>query len=58
VIKRDNIAGLQLADLVVSPIGRFVLGKPVHEDFRVIEPKFRRRQGDYRGAGLVVLPKD
>jgi len=56
--KRDNIAGLQLADLVVSPIGRFVLGKSVHEDFRVIESKFRRRQGDYRGAGLVVLPKD
>ena len=26
--KNDNIAGLQLADLVVSPIGRRVLGKP------------------------------
>ena len=25
--KKDNIAGLQLADLVVSPIGRHVLGK-------------------------------
>lgn len=26
--KKKNIAGLQLADLVVSPIGRHVLGKP------------------------------
>lgn len=25
--KSDNIAGLQLADLVVTPIGRYVLGK-------------------------------
>jgi hypothetical protein len=56
--KHDNIAGLQLADLVVSPIGRFVLGKPTREDFRIIEAKFRRRLGDYRGAGLVVLPKE
>lgn len=55
--KRDNIAGLQLADLVVSPIGRFVLGKPTKEDFRIIEGKFRRRRnGNYRGYGLVILP--
>ena len=26
--KSENVAGLQLADLVVSPIGRHVLGKP------------------------------
>ncbi|MDI3340145.1 MAG: DUF3800 domain-containing protein [Sphaerobacter sp.] len=55
--KRDNLAGLQLADLVASPIGRFVLGKPTREDWRIVESKFRRRDGDYRGAGLVVLPK-
>lgn len=54
--KRENIAGLQLADLVVSPIGRFVLGKPVKEDFRIIESKFRRSKGTYHGPGLVVLP--
>lgn len=55
--KHGHIAGLQLADLVVSPIGRFVLGKAVKEDFRIIEEKFRRRGGRYEGAGLVVLPK-
>jgi len=57
--KRDLVAGLELADLVVSPIGRYVLGRPTKEDFRIVERKFRRnRMGDYRGFGLVVLPKE
>lgn len=56
--KEDNIAALQLADLVVSPIGRYVLGKHTYEDWAIIESKFRRRSGEYRGAGLVVLPRE
>lgn len=56
--KTESIAGLQLADLVVSPIGRHVLGKPEREDFRVVREKLRRNsRGEYRGFGLVVLPK-
>lgn len=56
--KQDNLAGLQLADLVVSPIGRHMLGKPVKEDWRIVEAKFRRDPaGRTRGYGLVVLPK-
>ncbi len=56
--KADNVAGLQIADLVVSPIGRHVLGKPEKEDFRVVRRKLRtNRAGEYRGVGLVVLPK-
>jgi len=55
--KHRNIAGSQLADLVVSPIGRAVLGKPTREDWEIIEQKFRRRDGRYDGPGLVVLPK-
>lgn len=55
--KRANIAGLQLADLVVSPIGRHVIGKPAREDWVIVETKFRRRNGDFDGAGLVVLPR-
>jgi hypothetical protein len=57
--KRENVAGLQLADLVVTPIGRHVLGKRVHEDFRVVEEKLRRKPatGDYLGVGLTVLPE-
>lgn len=55
--KKDNIAGLQLADLVVSPIGRHVLGKPAKEDWRVVEQKLRRsRRGQIQGYGLVILP--
>lgn len=34
--KQDNIAGLQLADLVVSPIGRHILGKPDKADWRIV----------------------
>lgn len=56
--KSANVAGLQLADLVVTPIGRKVLGKTVKEDYRVVEEKFRRsRTGQVEGYGLIVLPK-
>ena len=34
--KSENIAGLQLADLVLTPIGPYILGKPVKEDFQII----------------------
>lgn len=57
--KHENVAGLQLADLVVSPIGRHVLGKPAREDVRIVEEKLRRRAGGggYLGIGLTVLPE-
>jgi hypothetical protein len=56
--KSDNIAGLQLADLVATPIGRHVLGKPDREDYRIIEGKFRKdRHASHTGYGLVVLPR-
>jgi hypothetical protein len=56
--KRASLAGLELADLVVSPIGRFVAGRPPREDWTIIESKLRRRKGSYLGAGLVILPKE
>jgi hypothetical protein len=56
--KSENIAGLQLADLVLTPIGRYIMGKAIKEDFKIIESKFRRNQhGLWKGYGLVVLPK-
>jgi hypothetical protein len=56
--KSCGIAALELADLVVSPIGRHIVGKPPKEDFRIIEQKFRRdASGNYLGPGLVTLPK-
>lgn len=56
--KQDNVAGLQFADLVVSPIGRKALGKPTKEDWRIVREKMRRsRSGKIEGYGLVTLPK-
>lgn len=56
--KKSNLAGLQLADLVVTPIGRKILGKTVKEDYRIVESKLRRSSmGKVEGYGLVVLPK-
>ena len=57
--KKDNIAGLQLADLVVSPIGRHILGKRDHEDWEIVNQKFCSSPitGQSEGYGLVLLPK-
>lgn len=55
--KNANLSGLELADLVVSPIGRHVIGKPDREDWSIIESKFRRGWTGYEGYGLVVLPE-
>lgn len=56
--KAANLAGLQLADLVVTPIGRKVLGKTVKEDYEIVESRFRRSpRGRVDGYGLMVLPK-
>ncbi|WP_447986853.1 DUF3800 domain-containing protein [Nitrospira sp. Nam74] len=55
--KKDNLAGLQLADLVVNPIGRHVLGRRTHEDFEIVKSKLRQNSnGVYEGIGLVILP--
>ena len=57
--KKTNIAGMQLADLVVTPIGRRALRKPRHDDWRVVRRKFRRRPGStsIMGTGLIVFPR-
>jgi len=56
--KKDNIAGLQLADLVATPIGRGLLGKKDLQDYEITRSKFRtNRRGESTGFGLIVLPK-
>lgn len=55
--KKENIAGLQIADLIASPIGRSILTKKNQIDYEMIEAKFRNKGGKYLGYGLVVLPK-
>jgi hypothetical protein len=56
--KRTRNVGLELADLVVSHIGRAMAGYTRRDDWTVVESKFRCVDGDYFGAGLVVLPKE
>lgn len=56
--KTCGLIGIELADLMVSPIGRHVIGKKTKEDFRIIESKFRtNHDGNYNDWGLVILPK-
>ena len=55
--KVDNVAGLQLADLVVSPIGRHVIGKVDKEDWRIVEGKLLNVADGARGNhGLIRVP--
>lgn len=56
--KRLNIGGLQLADLVVSPIARVIIGKEPHEDWEIVQSKFRLGPTGYAGYGLVTMPKE
>jgi hypothetical protein len=58
--KKPNIAGMQLADLIVTPIGRDVLNLSTKDDEvsrRIVKTKVRHgAAGQHRGYGLVVLP--
>ena len=57
--KADGGPGLELADLVVTPLGRWIAGMPPKPDLDVVRGKLRRGpKGDWEGAGLVVLPKE
>jgi len=57
ILKSKAIGGLEIADLVVSPIGRALLKKQIKEDFKIIRKKFRRnKSGHVLGHGLIVFP--
>ena len=56
--KLDNLAGLEIADALVTPIARMVLGRPSRIDTSIIKQKMRKsRFGDIAGYGLLTLPK-
>jgi len=52
--KHDIAAGLELADLVVTPIGRHILGKRDREDWEIVS---RKMLGNTVDRGLIVLPR-
>lgn len=56
--KKCNATGLQIADLLVRPIGRFVLKrKQQNRAYEVLKKKFRRdSHGIVEGFGLKVFP--
>lgn len=57
--KEANIAGLQLIDSIITPIGRRYLNKKNHYlVYDVIKGKFRKHEcGKYTGYGLIILPR-
>lgn len=56
--KESNSCGLQLADLVARPIGRYLLDpEQPNRAFALLEPKIRRGpDGEIRGWGLTCYP--
>lgn len=58
--KSDNTAGLQLADMVASPIARHFLGKPErvgHQlGYESVFSKVRNVKGRWENVGITVLP--
>ncbi len=57
--KKPNLAATQLADLVITPIGRLAASRPPKADrvqWAVVKRKLRRHNGKIKGAGLVVRP--
>ena len=57
--KKLNLAGMQLADLVITPIGRHVVGmqaKTNEVQWTIVEKKLRRVGAEYMGKGLIIKP--
>ncbi|MCB0067287.1 MAG: hypothetical protein KDD77_09050 [Caldilineaceae bacterium] len=55
--KKLNIEGLQMADLVISPIARWAMRRTVNKDWEIVQSKFRRSAGgQVQGYGLITLP--
>lgn len=55
--KTQNIAGMQIADLVAYPIGRWVLDKnKENKPFEFIKQKIHSKNGKYLNYGLKIFP--
>ena len=56
--KQDKLAGLEIADAIVTPIARRILQRNSKVDIEIIKSKMRKNYlGEITGYGLVVLPK-
>lgn len=56
--KKTNSCGLQIADLVAHPIGRYVINtRQENRSFKILEKKIIGKNGKIDGYGLKVFPK-
>lgn len=59
--KSDNVAGLQIADMVASPIARHFLGKPERAGHQLsydsVFNKVRNMNGRWQNVGITVFPQ-
>lgn len=56
--KEDRLAGLEIADAIVTPIAREILGRTSRLDTKMLKNKMRKNnKGDITGYGLVILPR-
>ncbi len=59
--KSDNIAGLQIADMVASPIARHYLNKPERVgqqlSYDSVFSKVRNINGRWENIGISILPR-
>lgn len=56
--KQDNIAGLEIADIIITPIARAVLKRTSKININIIKSKMRKNHlGVINGYGFVLLPK-
>ena len=55
--KSQNIAGMQIADLVAYPIGKWVMdSNRENPAFEIVKQKLHQKEGRFLGFGLKVFP--
>lgn len=58
--KSDNVSGLQIADMVASPLARYHLGKPERKGHQLqydsVFKKVRSINGRWKNIGVTILP--
>jgi hypothetical protein len=57
--KEAKLAGLEIADAIVTPIARMILKRTSRIDLDIIKDKMRKNHlGEVTDYGLVILPKN
>ena len=55
--KSQNIAGMQIADLIAYPIGRWVIDqKKENKSFEIVKRKIHQKNGEILNYGLKIFP--